>query len=164
MANPYTNGNFTPQAQIYDDSEWSALTPQQKQMVQEVKARDGWINGQTPPLGCTINQHGFATASTALVSAVARSINATSSGTVMAPPPLPPPPLRQALNPPASQSNNVPPVINTNATTAGQSFGRSGICVNPNEDGGSVSQVSMVSINGQNYNSAVFDSNGQRLA
>lgn len=164
MANPYSNGNFTPQARIYDDSEWSTLTPQQKQMVQEAKAKDGWINGQTPPPGCTIDQHGFATASTALVSAVARSINATSSSTVMAPPPLPPAPSRQAANPPSSQNGNVPPVINTNAATAGSSFGRPGTRVNPNDDSGSVSQVSMVSINGQAYSGAIFDANGQRLA
>ena len=60
----------------------------------------------------------------------------------------------------------IPPVINTNAQQAGASFGRQGTRSHSNNTsaGGSVSQVSMVSINGQSNNGPVFDSNGNRIA
>ena len=130
----------------------------QKRQIQELKGQESWINGQTPPPGCTIDQHGFATTSTALVAAVQRSIASTSSnnGTIV---PLPPTPQQQA---PQAPSNNIPPIINTNASTAGSAFGRQGQQVNPQEDNASVSQfsnVSSINSNGKNYNGPIFDSN-----
>ena len=154
-------GNFQPQAKIYSDDEWAALSPHQKRMVQDLKGKDGWVNGQTPPPGCTIDQHGFATATTALVSAVQRSIAAASTSNANQIVPLPPPSPGTVMEPPP---NRVPPVINTNASTAGSAFGRQGTRVNPQHDTSSVSQVSLVSINGQSYNGPVFDSNGTRIA
>ena len=156
-------GNFQPQAKLYSDDEWAALNPHQKRMVQDLKGREGWINGQTPPAGCTIDQHGFATATTALVSAVQRSISAASTSSANNIVPLPPPPASgNTMEPPP---NRVPPIINTNASTAGSAFGRSGTRVNPqSNDGSSVSQVSLVSINGQAYNGPIYDSHGTRIA
>lgn len=152
----------TPKACIYDADESNALTPQQKQSIQELKASEGWVNGQTPPPGCVIDQHGYATASNVLVSAVAQSIGAATSNANSMVPPLPPAPSPTSVPPPA-RNNSIPPVIQTNASTAGSSFGRPGVRSTPGDDN-SVSQVSMVSINGRNYNGPVFDSNGQRLA
>ena len=157
MARDY--GNFTPEARIYSSDEWSQLTPQQRQMVQDIKAREGWTNGQTPPAGCVIDQHGYATASTTLVAAVQRSISiASTEGTMPPPPPprtvpMPPPPTRTMVQ--------IPPVINTQASQAGASFGRSGTRQGESD---SVSQVSMVSINGQPYGGPVYDSNRNRIA
>ena len=81
----------TPEARIYSDAECSSFNSMQKRQIQELKGQEGWINGQTPPPECTIDQHGFATTSTALVAAVQRSIASTSSnnGTIV---PLPPTP------------------------------------------------------------------------
>ena len=162
MASSY--GNFTPEARIYSDDKWNQLTSQQKQSIQDLKGRDGWVNGQTPPPGCTIDQHGYATALTALVAAVQQTIAATSSdaSNIVPLPPAPQP--GTVMIPPASPSPNssVPPVINTNASTAGASFGRRGTRV-PNSNN-STSQVSMVSINGTTYNGPIFDGNGNRLA
>ena len=69
-------------------------------MVQDLKGKDGWVNGQTPPPGCTIDQHGFATATTALVSAVQRSIAAASTSNANQIVPLPPPSPGTVMEPP----------------------------------------------------------------
>ena len=153
-------GNFTPEARIYTSDEWAQLTHQQRQMVQELKIQEGWTNGQTPPVGCVIDQHGYATASTTLVAAVQRSISAANTSLPPAQPrsvPMPPPPARTIAQ--------VPPVINTQASQAGASFGRSGTRQGPNHASSeSVSQVSMTSINGQPYPGPVYDANRNRIA
>ena len=157
--NPPSSGNasFTPQAKIYTPEEWSTLSVVQRRSIQELKAEQGWINGQTPPHGFVIGQDGFAAPSTHLVAAVQQSIqNSNESNT------LPPPPSRIVPQP----SSPVPPIINTNASSAGASFGCPASRTPPpsSTDGGSVSQVSMVSINGQPYGGPVYDANGHRIA
>jgi hypothetical protein len=154
MSRDYTNGNFTPAAKIYNHDEWYNLSIQQKQQVVDLKIQQGWINGQTPPHGFVLNNNGHAVPSTRLVSQVQQSLSGNQSqGQSMVQLPPPPPPGR---------APTVPPVIDTNASQAGASFGRRGTRQN-NNDNNSVSNISMVSINGQSYNGAVFDSNGNRL-
>ena len=164
MAAPYGN-NFKAEAKVYTSDEWSALSAQQRQQVQDLKIQDGWVNGSTPPPGCVLDQHGYASASTSLVAAVHRSIiSAASTGGSISPPLPPPPTLGTAfVPPPPSVAPPVPPVINTNAQSAGSSFGRQGIRVPPSSSD-STSQVSAVTINGQPYSGPIFDSNNNRIA
>ena len=69
--------------------------------------------------------------------------------------PLPPAPPSSIPPPPP----RVPAIVNTTASRAGQSFGRKGTRVTPSDQ----SVVSAVTINGQTYNQAVFDINGNQL-
>ena len=93
------------------------------------------------------------------MAAVQRSIAATSIA-----PSLPPAPSTSIVPPPphvsTANDSGVPPVINTNASTAGTSFGQAGTQIPSN----SVSQISQVSINGRAYQGAVYDSNHNRIA
>ena len=153
---PPQSGPFYPEAKVYGSAEWGNLDNYQRQAVMDLKARDGWINGQTPPSGCTLDQHGYAVASTTLVAAIQRSIAAASTSSALPPAPSPTP-----VSAPSNAPNNlVPPVINTSASTAGRSFGRQGTRV-PSD---SVSQISQVSINGQSYSGPIYDANQNRIA
>ena len=67
----------------------------------------------------------------------------------------PPPPLTQAYSPP------IPPVISTDTNQAGQNFGRRRICTPSSNDSES---VGIVSIQGQPYNGAIYDDNGNIFA
>ena len=152
--------SFTPVAKMYTSEEWQALNPQQRRQIHDLKASQGWINGQTPPPGFTIQDDGSAAPSSHLVAAVRQSMignTNTSNGSTMIPLPPPPPPIVPGI----------PPIINTNPSQAGASFGRRGTH-NTNQqqenDNNTVSNVSMISINGRNYNGAVFDANGNRIA
>ena len=101
-------------------------------------------------------QHGFAVASTALVAAVQRSIAATTTA-----PTFPPVPSVVTVSAPSNQSSgNATPVINTSASTAGSTFGRTGTRVQSDN----VRQISQISINGQRYNGPVYDANHNRIA
>ena len=153
MSRPYGNSDFTPQAKNYDREDYQSMSQQQQMQVQQLKAAEGWINGYTPPAGFTLDDKGFATPSTSLVSRVQAHIRATSTfgGDGI---PLPPVPL--APVPP------IPPIINTNPHQAGASFGRRGSRQPP--DNSSVGQVSAISINGRSYTGSVFDANGNRIA
>ena len=163
---PNDDPNFRPESRVYSSDEWRALSRHQRQQVQNLKSTEGWVNGSTPPPGCVLDQHGFATASTSLVAAISRSISATQSQQHAS---LPPAPSGNPIQSPLTQSRSnphgasVPPVINTNASQAGSSFGRQGTRVN-SSDATQVSQVSMVTINGQHYNGPVFDANNNRIA
>ena len=95
--------------------------------------------------------NGEATPSTQLVAAVQQSI-AGNPANAPAMIQLPPPPVGNAP---------VPPVISTTSLQAGASFGRRGTRNQPTDN--SVSNISMVSINGQSYNGAVYDPQGNRL-
>ena len=153
---PPTGGSFQPEAKVYGSAEWGNLDSHQRQAVTNIKIQNGWINGQTPPAGCVLDQHGYAVASTTLVAAVQRSIAAASTA-----PSLPPAPSNPvALSPPTMSARGVPPIINTSASTAGNTFGRSGTRISSD----SVSQISQVSINGQTYNGPLFDANHNRIA
>ena len=46
---------FNKKQKFSSANEWTALTPHQKCMIQDLKGRDGWINSQTPPLECVID-------------------------------------------------------------------------------------------------------------
>jgi hypothetical protein len=64
---------------------------------------------------------------------------------------------------PQGQATPVPPIIDTTSSQAGASFGRRGSRQPPTNDQASVSNISAVSINGQSYHGAVFDTNGTRI-
>ena len=140
--------NFTPEARVYASEEFKNLTRQQKQQITDLKASQGWIDGNTPPPGFVLDSEGRPSVSTHIVSAVQASIANTNTTT------LPPAPVGE--NPP------VPPVINTIASTAGQSFGRRGSRQPPaSDDNASIASVSIV--NGRQYRGQVFDANGNPL-
>ena len=165
--NPYSiaapvGDYFRAEAKVYTSDEWSGLNVHQRQQIQDLKVADGWVNGSTPPPGCVLDQHGYATASTSLVAAVRRTMAFTDNATIAAAysaPPLPPPPTHGMVPPP-------PPVpfINTNASQTGSSFGRQGTRIAPSSDSTQISNVSAVTINGQTYNGPVFDRNNNRIA
>ena len=150
------DGNFSAAAKIYNSDEWYHLSSQQKQQVVNLKAEQGWINGQTPPHGFVLDNNGHAKPSTHLVAAVQQSLSTQTNSTGQQMIALPPPP--QGNFPP------VPPIIDTNASQAGASFGRRGSRQqNAQNDQNSISNVSVVSINGQSYSGAIYDSRGNRL-
>ena len=160
--NPYQMasnlGDFQPEAKNYTSGQWNALTREQQQAVQQLKAAKGWINGFTPPAGFVIGQNGYPTPSESMVAAIQSVVGNTNTDTSTgAMVPLPPPPTGSILPAPG-----IPPVIRTNPNQAGNTFGRSG-SRNPVSDASATSGVSMVSINGQNYTGAIFDANGRRL-
>ena len=157
MARSYgSNANFKAEARNYDREEYQALSQQQQAEIQQIKAAAGWINGYTPPPGFTLDNRGFATPSTSLVSAVQAHISATATGTrnelPFTPPPLPPVPFGTA--PP------IPPVIETNPHQAGAAFGRRGSRQPPSTD----ASIGQVSINGRSYAGSIYDANGNRIA
>ena len=86
-----------------------------------------------------------------MVSAVQQSFAGQKS--IQLPPPPPP------GNPPGRL--NVPTVIDTNANPVEASFGRRGT---NQPDNNSVSNVSIISINGQSYSGAIYDVNVNRIA
>ena len=148
-----SNSNFKPLAKIYGSDEWYHLSIQQKQQVHNIKSEQGWVNGQTPPHGFILDDNGYAKPSTHLVAAVQQSIIGRTDSTNTDMVQLPPPP--QFIAPP------IPPVINTDASQAGASFGRQGS--RQRQDNNSSSNLSVVSINGQSYSGAIYDSRGNRL-
>jgi hypothetical protein len=131
----------------------------------DLKYSQGWTNAMTPPSGFTIDSAtGFATPSNAIISAirtanisqVGHNTQATLASSNMPPSfiqiPPPPPPV---LPPPPIN----PPVANpANNNEAGANFGRQG---SRQRDNASV--MSVVSINGQQYNGNVYDRNGNIL-
>ena len=158
LSRPFTGGaNFVPEAKIYERDEYKKLSADDQHKIVELKAAAGWINGYTPPHGFTLDNNGYATPSTSLVSAVQAHISQTSTssgapGTWAVGTPLPPHP-----------GNNIPPIppiINTDPHHAGNAFGRRGSRHPPEAS----SQISAVSINGRSYNGSIFDANGNRIA
>ena len=116
LARPYSsNTNFSAEARTYNREEYQALTRQQQSQIQQIKAAAGWINGYTPPPGFTLDNKGYATPSTSLVSAVQAHIRQTTTVTFPLPPAVPP-----VTAPP------IPTVIDTDPAEAGAAFGRRG--------------------------------------
>lgn len=147
LARNYNTG-FTPEARMYYNEEFRHLTRQQKQQITELKVSQGWVDGNTPPPGFVLNSDGTPTVSTHIVSAVQASI---MNANMIALPPAP-----SGDHPP------VPPVINTIASTAGQSFGRRGTRQPPaNDDATSLASISIV--NGRQYRGQVNDASGNPL-
>ena len=159
--NPYqmtrTNGPFVPEARIYHPDEYRNFTREQKQTINNFKIEQGWIDGNTPPPGFQIDTNGRAKPSSHLVAAVRASvIDEVSTENEQLGPlvPLPPPPTNMA------QPGVVPPVIMTQAQTAGQNFGRSGTRVRHSD----TSTIASVTVNGRSIQGPVFDVNGNQIA
>ena len=148
MARAYVS-NFTPEARVYSTEEFKNLSRQQKQQITDLKASQGWIDGNTPPPGFVLDSQGKPTVSTHIVSALQASIANTNTIT------LPPPP--------SEETPPLPPVINTIASTAGQSFGRRGSRQPPVSDSDSNSTASISIVNGRQIRSQVFDANRNQL-
>ena len=152
-------GQFKPEARIYPQHEYNAMSYHQQQAIGQLKQSEGWIDQVTPPPGFTIdNNTGFAIPSGAIINAFrTASINQARTNRETTPPPsiinLPPPP--NASNPP-NQPNE------SDTLTAGSFFGRSG--TRNNQQQPTSLAVSAVSINGQPYRGDVYDANGNRLA
>ena len=132
------------------------MSRQQQSEVQRIKTEAGWINGYTPPTGFTLDNKGFATPSSSLVSAVHAHISATATDTRNEPPfnPPPLPPVSYGTAPP------IPTVIETNPIQAGAAFGRRGSRQPPSMD----AWIGQVTINGRNYAGSIYDANGNRIA
>ena len=153
--NPYqfarTNGSdFTPESKMYPQEVWNNLTREQQASVHQKKAQDGWVDGKTPPEGFKLNYDGKSVPNVSLVNAINASIMELSTSSQQLP--LPPTPTNHL--PP------VPPIVTTNARTAGQSFGRSGTRQRRSDDS---STIASVTINGRQHNGPVFDANGNPL-
>lgn len=154
LYNPYrVNTNFRPEARNYPRDEWDNLTNDQKLQIQQLKANEGWVNGYTPPHGFSLNDRGYPVPSHAMVSAVQSIIGNTNTSTNTTF--LPPPPVGDVP---------VPPVINTVASQAGNSFGRSGSRQPSTAGNNDDSTIGMVSVNGRNIQGPIFDGRGNRLA
>ena len=107
------NGNFTPQARIYESDDWNSLQPHQRLQVQNLKIEQGQINGRAPPHGFVL-ENGVAQPSARLVAAAQQSLSGqTTSGA---------PNMMQLPPPPQTDLPPVPPVIDTNSTQAGATF------------------------------------------
>ena len=152
--NPYQlarsyDPNFAPEARVYSNEEFRNLSRQQKQQVSDLKAAQGWVDGNSPPSGFILGNDGRPTLSTHLVAAVQASIGSVTGSTAALPPP------------PRSDQLPIPSIINTNPLTAGQTFVRRGSNQPPADSSASISSVSIV--NGRQYRGQVFDAQGNPL-
>ena len=150
-----THGPFVAEARIYPSDEYKNLTREQKQAVQAKKIEAGWIDGNTPPPGFRLDNSGKAVPNMNMVAALSASIREVST-TTHAPQstalvPLPPAPTQNV--PP------IPPVVTTNAQSAGQTFGRQGTRARPSD----ASTIATVTINGRRHDGPVFDINGNPI-
>ena len=102
-----------------------------------------------------MDNKGFATPSTSLVSAVQAHISATSTG-IRNEPALPPPSLPPF---PFGNAPPIPPVIETNPHQAGAAFGRRGSRQPPSID----ASIGQVTINGRSYAGSIYDASGNRI-
>lgn len=161
--NPYSTarpiGTFTPEARIYDRDFWLSLTNEQKTAVQNLKVADGWVDSQTPPHGFVLDPNGYAVPNTRLVSAVTAMLAPTATVDASTIASNPAEAYAAPIVPPGP-----PPIIHTNASQAGNSFGRHGSASRAQVSATRTqAPVSRVSINGQAYAGPVFDAQGNRL-
>ena len=116
----------------------------------------GCINGYTPHNGYVLDDKGYTTLSTSLVSVVNLHINQTTTATDTHPMVL--------LLPVPPKAPPIPPIINTNPSQAGAVFGRKGSRTPLQPTDNSVGNILDVSIDGHSYNGSIFDANGNRLS
>ena len=81
--NPYamvrnSRNNSKPEVRIYSREEYSNLTPTQKSQEQELKSKNGWLNGLTPSPGFQINK---GTGEVELTSQLISTIRAATTNT-----------------------------------------------------------------------------------
>ena len=130
--------------------------PEIKNAIQELKSAAGWINGYILHIGYALDDKGYATLSTSLISVVQRHISQTTTYTATH--------MMVILPPAPSQAPHIPPIINTNPSQAVDEFGKQGSCNSCQPTNDSVGHILAVSINGHSYNGSIFDSNGTRRA
>ena len=94
--------------------------PEIKNAIQELKSAAGWINGYILHNGYALDDKGYATLSTSLISVVQRHISQTTTYTATH--------MMVILPPAPSQAPHIPPIINTNHSQSGYAFGRQGSC------------------------------------
>ena len=71
--------NFKAEAKICSKDEYNNLTPSQNSQIHELKLRNGWLDGRTPPPGFQINPHtGRIEPNSQMVSAIRAATSNTS--------------------------------------------------------------------------------------
>ena len=81
LSRPYGNGDLFPKAKIYDRGQYQSFYQYQQTAIQELKIAAGWINGYTSPNGYVLDDKGYTTLSTSLISAVQSNISQTKTAT-----------------------------------------------------------------------------------
>ena len=148
--------NFKVEAKIYIKDEYNNLTPSQKSKIHELKSRNGWLVGRTPPPGFQINPHkGRIDSNTPMVSAIRAATSNTSYD-------------NHTYNQSRVGFASLPHVIDKSTNVASvegdctplvTSFGRSG----RRQPSSSNSIISSVTLNGILYHGPVFDDKGNKL-
>jgi len=150
---------FHPELKVYKSEEFSRMTRLQKSAVLQHKLNHGWISGDTPPHGYTLDSDG-----NPVLNGQSAQASIAQMNSHLPPYGYPPPPSQnfQSQLPPSQPSpNNVPALISTNPGGDGTSFGRQGIIVPSNAS--TTSSNSSASIAGRAYTGIEYDSNGNRL-
>ena len=158
--NPYSmirnfRENFKPEARIYSNDEYNNLTPSQKSQIHELKLKNGWLDGCTPPPGFQITSHtGRIKPNTQLVSIIRTATFSTSYD-------------NQAHNQIKVGFTSHPHVIgesingisgDSSSSQLGSSFGRSG----RRRPSYSNLTISLVTVNGRSYHGPIFDEKGNQ--
>ena len=128
------------------------MTKDQKIKVQELKAENSWTDGNTPPSGFVVDDNGYPTISNQLVSAIRSNISEVQSQSNASQAIVPLPPVPTGLPPHG-------PMVITDASSMGSSFGRSG-SRQPRQENSSISSIT---VDGRQYSGPIYDVNGRRI-
>ena len=149
------NGSFVPENKFYSRDEYYNMIKDQKMRIQELKAESGWTNGNTPPSSFVVDDNGYPTISNQLVYSICSTIsevntvsNATHEHSIV--------PLQQV---PTGIRFPPTPMVITDASSIGSSFGRSGSW-QPRQDH---SIILSVTVDGPQYSRPIFDASGRRI-
>ena len=148
--------SFKAEARLYSNKEYDNPTPKQKSLIHELKLKNGWLDGRTPPPGFQINhQTGRAEPNTQMISAIRAATfgnshqrNHQSQNRVDFAP------LPHVIE---GSSNGISP--EGAPTPSGTSFG----CSGRRQPSSSNSTISSVTLNGRSYHGPVFDDKGNKL-
>ena len=144
------------EARVYSEDEYNNLTPNKKSQIHNLKLRNRWLDGCTPPPGFQINHlMGGAEPNTQMVSAITAAISNTSyynnnhsqSRVEFAPLPH------------IIDGSTTGASVEGNPTPLGTSFGRS----ERHQPHSSNSTISSITLNGRSYHGLVFNDKGNKL-